>query len=281
MIVTPVVGLRQAHGPPRPPRSELGVDHAREACDLRRLPGTVARPPRTRSSSALPVGMRACARAAVQPSQQGEVRRIGPRCLRARSPRRRLPSASPRPHRPVPARPTGSRAVSRPMHGDRHPWQPPCRHGWHVAPGPRQGRRRLGEVVAVFRRRARNAPDQVTSAGLCMGMTWPVSSQRRMASQRLCIIGHRRPSRRSARVTHHTTDASSVRGPRPWGPPQAFPRHGGRGRIGRVRSHVHHHAHQRRVMEPADRTGQSESSDWHRRVCASSWRRSEATPHEP
>ena len=172
-------------------------------------------------------------------------------------------------------------AVSRPMHGDRHPWQPPCRHGWHVAPGPRQGRRRLGEVVAVFRRRARNAPDQVTSAGLCMGMTWPVSSQRRMASQRLCIIGHRRPSRRSARVTHHTTDASSVRGPRPWGPPQAFPRHGGRGRIGRVRSHVHHHAHQRRVMEPADRTGQSESSDWHRRVCASSWRRSEATPHEP
>ena len=38
----------------------VSVDHAREACDLRRLPGTVARPPRTRSSGALPVGMRAC-----------------------------------------------------------------------------------------------------------------------------------------------------------------------------------------------------------------------------
>ena len=42
---------------------------------------------------------RACARAAVQPSQQGEVRRIGPRCLRARSPRRRQPSVSPSPRR--------------------------------------------------------------------------------------------------------------------------------------------------------------------------------------
>ena len=38
----------------------VSVEHAREAYDLRRLPGTVARPPRTRSSGALPVGMRAC-----------------------------------------------------------------------------------------------------------------------------------------------------------------------------------------------------------------------------
>ena len=44
---------------------------------------------------------RASARAAVQPSRQGEVRRIGPRCLRARSPRRRQPSASAPPRRPV------------------------------------------------------------------------------------------------------------------------------------------------------------------------------------
>ena len=25
------------------------------------------------------------------------------------------------------------------MHGDLQPWHPPWRHGWHVAPGPRQG----------------------------------------------------------------------------------------------------------------------------------------------
>ena len=40
-------------------------------------------------------------------------------------------------------------AVSRPMPGDLHPWQPPWPHGRHVAPGPRQGRRGLGAVVAT------------------------------------------------------------------------------------------------------------------------------------
>ena len=40
----------------------------------------------------------------------------------------------------------------------------PAATGVHVAPRPRQGRRGLGAVVAIFRRRARNAPDQVNEA---------------------------------------------------------------------------------------------------------------------
>ena len=51
-------------------------------------------------------------------------------------------------------------AASRRIHGELHPWLHPWRHGWHVAPGPREGRRGLG-ATWLFRRRARNAPDQV------------------------------------------------------------------------------------------------------------------------
>ena len=215
---------------------------------------------------------------AVQPSQQGEMRPVGQMSSRSITPAPASFSfATAAPTHGCAARP-GTPAGSHRRNGDLHPWHPPCRHRVACSSRPATGRRGLG-ARWLFRRRARNAPDQVTSAGLCMGVTWPVSSQRRMASQRLCIIGHRRPSRRSARVTHHTTDAPSVRGPRPWGPPQAFPRHGGRGRL-RASGVTTHHAHQRRVMEPGDRAGQSGSSDWHRRVCASSWRRSEATTRQ-
>ena len=127
--------------------------------------------------------------------------------------------------------PTGSPAVSHRMHGDLHPWQPPCRHGWHAAPGPRQdvvGWEPVGHSGGAPGTR----PTRSTSAALWMGVTWPVSPKQRLASFCRRIILHRRPSRRSAQVTHHTTDVSSVRGPRPWGPTQAFPRHGGRGRLG-------------------------------------------------
>ena len=48
-----------------------------------------------------------------------------------------------------------------------------------------------------------------------MGVTWPVSPKQRLALWCRRIIEHRRASRRSVQVTHHTTDASSVRGPRP------------------------------------------------------------------
>ena len=56
--------------------------------------------------------------------------------------------------------------VSRRMNGDLHPWRPPCRHGWHAAPGPRQGRRGLGAVVAVVSAHHR-APQ--TESAKCTG----------------------------------------------------------------------------------------------------------------
>ena len=129
-------------------------------------------------------------------------------------------------------------AVSRLMQRDLHPRHPPWPHGWHVAPGPRQDV--VGwERLLLFRRRARNAPDQVDQRragdGRDLAGQREAAPQRRLASCCWRIIGRRRPSRRTAQVAHHTTDASSVRGPRPWGPAQAFPRHGGRGRFGRGR----------------------------------------------
>ncbi len=99
-------------------------------------------------------------------------------------------------------------AVSRRMRGDLHLWLPPWRHGWHVAPGPRQGRRGLGArwlfsihcasqsctgclqylrtsgvTSASYSGGAPGTrPTKSTSAGLWMGMTWPVSSKQRLAS---------------------------------------------------------------------------------------------------
>ncbi len=67
------------------------------------------------------------------------------------------------------------------MHGDRHPRLHPWRHGLHVAPGPRQGSRGPGA-----RRYSEGAPGmrptKSTSAGLCMGVTWPVSPKQRQGT---------------------------------------------------------------------------------------------------
>ena len=79
-------------------------------------------------------------------------------------------------------------------------------------------------------------PTRSASAGLGMCVTWPVSWKQRLASKCLRIIEHRRPSRRSLQVTHHTTDASSVRGPRPWCPTQASRAMEGAGELARPES---------------------------------------------
>ena len=78
---------------------------------------------------------------------------------------------------PPPASPAGSRGIS----GDRHPWRRPWPHGWHATPRPRQevvGSEPVGcSGGASGTRRIRS-----TSAGCVWAWTWPVSSQRRLAS---------------------------------------------------------------------------------------------------
>ena len=100
----------------------------------------------------------------------------------------------------------GTPAGSRRMRGDLHPWRHPCRHGCACAGGSSGGA-------------PGTRPTRSTSAGLWMGVTWPVSAKWRPGTaDRVGEVSG---------TSHHTTDASSVREPRPWGPPQAFPRHGG------------------------------------------------------
>ena len=117
-------------------------------------------------------------RVAVRPSQQGEMRPVGPDVFALDHPgagilwlryRRADPWVCGRP---------AAGAVSRRMHGDLHLWLPPGRHGCACA-------------VGNSGRRARNAPDQVDERRLCMGVTWPVSSKRLLASQCLRITEHR------------------------------------------------------------------------------------------
>ena len=94
--------------------------------------------------------------------------------------------------RPVP--PT----VPRLMLGDLHPWQPPCHHGWHAAPGPRQGRRGLG-ARRLLRRRARNAPDQVGERRTVDGRD--LASQPEAAPGIVVSVHHRAPQTESAKCT--------------------------------------------------------------------------------
>ena len=158
----------------------VSVEHAREAYDLRRLPGTVARPPRTRSSGALPVGMRACGSAGEHAPAHGRpstappmfervgipdvfaLDHSGAGILRLRHHRRTDPWVLTNPSAASKSlMPTGTSHGVTPDEQARptdqvHPWRHPCRHGWHVAPGPRQGRRGLGaRRYSDRRRRAR------------------------------------------------------------------------------------------------------------------------------
>ena len=219
------------------------------------------------SAPAAAWGPRACC-GAVHPTEQGKVRRVGPRCLPARSPRRGHPSAS-----PPPRRPTAPPAVSCLMQRDLHPRHPPWPHGWHVAPGPRQGRRGLG-ARRQLRRRAGHASEQVHELRAVYGRE---PGQPARSGPWHCGVGASTGTAdRVGEVTHHTTEASSVSWAPSMGPNTGVPAPWRAGRL-RASGVTTHHAHQRRVMEPADRTGQSECGDWHCRVCASSWRRSEAT----
>ena len=126
------------------------------------------------------------------------------------------------------------------------------------------GRRGLG-ARWLFRRRARNAADQVDERRTGYGRD--LAGQLEAAPGIVVSAHHRAPEGESAKPHHTTTDASSVSWVPSMGPTRGVPapwRASVRlscGQLGRVRSHVHHHAHQRRVMEPADRTGQSESSE--------------------
>ena len=109
------------------------------------------------------------------------------------------------------------------------------------------------ERLLLLRRRARNAPDQVHERRAVYGREF--TGQLEAAPGIVVSAHHRAPQSESAKCTgnHHTTDASSVRGPRPTrsaartdtGVPAPWKARA----IARVRSHVHHHAHQRRVLE--------------------------------
>ena len=193
---------------------------------FRRPPRTVGTTSSDSSSSALPVGMRACgvagghAPAPGRPSSPVSKARCdgsapdvfalhhpGAGILRLRH-RRADPWVCGRP---------AAGAVSRRMLGDLHPWLHPWRHGWHAAPKPRQGRRRLGEVVAVFRRRARNAPDQVDERRAVYGRD--LAGQPEAAPGIMLLAHHLAPQTESAKCTGKLItplDASSVPGPRPW-----------------------------------------------------------------
>ena len=101
-------------------------------------------------------------------------------------------------------------AVSRPMPGDLHPWQPPWPHGRHVAPGPRQGRRGLGAVVATPEARP-NAADQVHERQAGDG--------RDLAGQLEAALGHRGWSRGSASSWTRPEPRAPSRSPAPrWSP---------------------------------------------------------------
>ena len=159
------------------------------------------------SAPAAAWGPRACC-GAVHPTEQGKVRRVSPRCLPARLPRRGHPSASPPPRRPMDVRERSSRrrparpAVSRRRNGDLDPWQPPCRHGWHVAPGPRQGRRGL-RARRLLRRRARNAPDQVNQRHTVDGRD--LAGQAEAAPGAVLSAHHRAPQTESAECTGNSS----------------------------------------------------------------------------
>ena len=133
-------------------------------------------------------GPRACARAAVQPSQQGEVRRVGPNVFTLDHSgggnlqlRRRRADPWVRANEVRVA--DRQHAVSRRMNGDLHPWRHPCRHGCACS-SQTADRDVVGwERLLLFSGGAPGKrPTRSTSAGLWMGVTWPVSSNRRLAS---------------------------------------------------------------------------------------------------
>ena len=142
-------------------------------------------------------------------------------------------------------------------------------------------------IRVLLRRRARNAPDQVDERRLWMGVTWPVQLE---AAPGIVVSGHHQaPQTESAECTGSSSHdcrpfVGPVHGaqhsvPAPW-------RASVRLSCGQLGARPEQRApsrSQRRVMEPADRAGQSESSDWHRRVCASSCegRRPRHTSREP
>ena len=89
-------------------------------------------------------------------------------------------------------------AVSRLMQRDLHPRHPPWPHGWHVAPGPRQDV--VGwERLLLFRRRARNAPDQVDQRRAGDGRD--LAGQREAAPGIMLLAHHRAPQTESANCT--------------------------------------------------------------------------------
>ena len=89
-------------------------------------------------------------------------------------------------------------AVSRLMQRDLHPRHPPWPHGWHVAPGPRQDV--VGwERLLLFRRRARNAPDQVDQRRAGDGRD--LAGQREAAPGIMLLAHHRAPQTESATCT--------------------------------------------------------------------------------
>ena len=76
----------------------------------------------------------------------------------------------------------GTPAVSRRMSGDLHPWLHPWRHGWHAASRPRQDVGGWERLLLFSGGAPGTCPTRSTSAGLGMGVSWPVSSKRRLAS---------------------------------------------------------------------------------------------------
>ena len=93
-------------------------------------------------------------------------------------------------------------AVSRLMQRDLHPRHPPWPHGWHGAPGPRQDV--VGwERLLLFRRRARNAPDQVDERQAGDGRD--LAGQLEAALGIVVSAHHRAPQTQSAKCTGNSS----------------------------------------------------------------------------
>ena len=157
----------------------VSVEHAREAYDLRRLPGTVARPPRTRSSGALPVGMRACGSAGEHAPAHGRpstappmfervgipdvfaLDHSGAGILRLRHHRRTDPWVLTNPSAASKSlMPTGTSHGVTPDEQRPPPVAPSLPPRVACSSRPATGTSWAGSP-SVLRRRARNAPDQV------------------------------------------------------------------------------------------------------------------------
>ena len=100
--------------------------------------------------------------------------------------------------------------VSRRMNGDLHPWPHSWRHGWHAAPRPATGTSWAGKL----RRRARNAARPGRRAP-DLGYGRDLAGQPEAAPGIILSAHHLATADRVGKVTHHATDVSSVRGPRP------------------------------------------------------------------